>query len=112
MSTRKETIEHLLSQLEPLDARVRSMFGEYALYVGPTIVGFVCDDTFFVKPTGAAYGYQDRLTLAPPYAGASDYLAVDDALIDQPQQFQALVTATAALIPPRKPRSARTRAAR
>jgi TfoX/Sxy family transcriptional regulator of competence genes len=110
MSTRREPVDHLLAQLEPLDARVRAMFGEYALYLGPTIVGFVCDDTLFMKPTGAAYGYQDDLTLAPPYPGASDYLAVGAELVEQPEQLQALVTATAALIPPRKPRASRARA--
>lgn len=107
MSTRKETVAYLLSQLEPLDVRSRAMFGEYALYLGEKIVAFICADTLFLKPTGAAYGYHDHLTLAPPYPGASDYLAVGGDLIEDPDRLQALVVATAELVPPPKPRRAR-----
>lgn len=32
MATRKGTSEFVLDQLDPLNVRVRAMFGEYALY--------------------------------------------------------------------------------
>ena len=107
MSTRKETVQHLLSQLEPLDVRSRAMFGEYALYLGEKLVALICADTLFLKPTEAASEYQDQLTLAPPYPGAKDYLAVGADLIDDPERLQALVAATTDLVPAPKPRRAR-----
>ena len=51
MSTSKETVARILEQLEPLDVRARAMFGEYGLYCDEKIVGLICGDVLFVKPT-------------------------------------------------------------
>lgn len=107
MSTRAETIQYLLSQLEPLDVRSRAMFGEHALYLGEKLVALICNDTLFLKPTDAAAGYAEHLTPAPPYPGASDYLAVGADLVEDPERLQALVVASAELLPPPKPKRAR-----
>lgn len=32
MATRKETVDYILDQLDPLRVRMRAMFGEYAMY--------------------------------------------------------------------------------
>ena len=110
MSTGKETIEFLLSQLEPLDVRARAMFGEYGVYCDEKIVALVCDDTFYLKPTDAADDYSADLTPGPAYPGSNDYLAVDGDLVEDAERFQALVKATAELLPvpkPKKPRASK-----
>lgn len=109
MSTSKETIEFLLSQLEPLDVRARAMFGEYGLYCNEKIVALVCHDTLYLKPTEAAERFAADLTRGPAYEGSADYLAVDGDLIKTPERLQSLVKATADLLPPPKPRASRAR---
>jgi len=37
--------------VEAGDVRVRRMFGEYAPYLGDKVVGLLCDDQAFLKPT-------------------------------------------------------------
>ena len=109
MSTSKETIAFLLSQLEPLDVRARAMFGEYGVYCGDKFVALVCDDTFYLKPTDAAEPYQADLTPEPAYLGSNDYLAVDGDLVEDAERFRALVKATADLLSVPKPKKPKTR---
>jgi TfoX/Sxy family transcriptional regulator of competence genes len=104
MSTSKETIAFLLSQLEPLDVRARAMFGEYGVYCDEKFVALVCDDTFYLKPTDAAEPFAADLTPGPAYPGSNDYLAVDGDLIEDAERFQDLVKATADLLPVPKPK--------
>src|SRR5450830_349751 len=99
MSTSKETIAFLLSQLEPLDVRARAMFGEYGVYCDEKFVALVCDDAFFLKPTDAAEPFAADLTPAPAYPGSNDYLAAGADLVEDAEQFQALVKATAERLP-------------
>ncbi len=81
MATSKETIAHLLEQLEPLDVRARAMFGEYGVYCDDRIVALVCDDTFFLKPSPASASLGIHLVPAPPYPGAKDYFVIGDAIV-------------------------------
>ena len=105
MSTGKETIEFLLSQLEPLDVRARAMFGEYGVYCDEKFVALVCDDTFYLKPTDAAGAFAADLTPGPAYPGSNDYLAVDGDLVEDAERFRALVKATADLLSVPKPKT-------
>jgi TfoX/Sxy family transcriptional regulator of competence genes len=98
MSTSKETIAFLLSQLEPLDVRARAMFGEYGVYCDEKFVALVCDNTFYLKPTDAAEPFAADLTPGPAYPGSNDYLAVDGDLVEDAERFQDLVKATANLL--------------
>lgn len=100
MATSKDTVAYVLEQLEPLDVRARSMFGEYGLYCEDKVVGFVCDDTVFIKPTPASDGMPE----APAYQGSKDYRVADDGLIADSERFRALIQATADALPAPKPK--------
>ncbi len=78
MSTSKETVARILEQLEPLDVRARAMFGEYGLYCDEKIVGLICGDVLFVKPTEVSTEFGSEADLAPPYPGAKDYYRVTE----------------------------------
>lgn len=109
MATTREFVEHVADQLG-LGARLtyRKMFGEYALYLDDKVVGFACDDSLFVKPSTAASDLAPDLPWAPPYPGAKDYPVADE-LLDDPAALRRLVEATAALLPPPKPKRSRQR---
>ncbi len=107
MATRKETAEYVLDQLDPLDVRVRAMFGEYALYCDEKTVGFICDDTVFVKPTTVAEAVLGPETMAPPYQGSKLYYAVPGDLLENREWLQNLVQRTADILPLPKPKRPR-----
>jgi TfoX/Sxy family transcriptional regulator of competence genes len=46
----------------------RRMFGEYALYLNTKVVGFVCDDRLYLKPTPPGRALLDTPTEAPSMA--------------------------------------------
>ena len=50
MACRSELLDHLLDQLQPLgDARGRSMFGGFGVYLGGLIIGIVAFDSVYLK---------------------------------------------------------------
>jgi TfoX/Sxy family transcriptional regulator of competence genes len=100
MATSRETVAIVLEQLEPLDVRARAMFGEYGFYCDEKIVGLICDDTVFIKPTAAS----DGLPEGPPYPGAKHYRVADEALIADADAFRAIIRATADALPAPKPK--------
>lgn len=104
MATDRQTAEFIVDQLDPLDVRVHPMFGEYALYCGEKVVGFICDDTLFVKPTDAAAAIEPDLPLGTPYPGAKDYLRIDGDRIENRNWLQQLISATAEALPAPKPK--------
>jgi DNA transformation protein and related proteins len=100
MATSKDTVAYVLEQLEPLDVRARPMFGEYGFYCDDKIVGLICDDIVFIKPTAASDGMPE----APPYPGAKEYRVADDAVLADSDGFRALIQATADALPAPKPK--------
>ena len=103
MSTRAETIGHLLDALTPLPLTFRKMFGEYALYLDGKVVAFVCDDLLYLKPSPGAVVALPGCPLAPPYPGAKSYLLVTDAL-DDPDRVTTALRAIAKDLPTPKPK--------
>ena len=104
MPTRKETTDFVLDQLDPLAVRVRSMFGEYALYCDDKTVAFICDDTVFMKPTDVAGELLGPETMAPAYPGSKLYYAVPGECLENRDWFQDLVQRTADVLPLPKPK--------
>ena len=79
MSSGTDYVNYILEQLSCAGlARARRMFGEYGLYLDGMFFAVICDDELFIKPTQAALAAFPELPLAPPYAGAKDYIRVED----------------------------------
>lgn len=95
MGTSKETVTYILDQLAPLPVRARAMFGEYALYCDEKVVGLICDDTLFIKPTEVAPALVTEPELSPPYPGAKDYYVISGDRIEDGEWLQALVRQSA-----------------
>ena len=90
----------------------RKMFGEYALYLGGKVVGFVCDNQLFLKPTDAGRAWLGTVTDGFPYPGAKPHFLITDTL-DEPDRLQRLLVITADALPAPKPKaSPATRGAR
>jgi TfoX/Sxy family transcriptional regulator of competence genes len=101
MATGKDTMAYIEEQLAGLPIRTRPMFGEYGVYCDDKVVGFVCDDTFFIKPAGIEL---PGTYLAPAYPGSKDYNAVPRELLDDADWLQNAIRATADALPAQKPK--------
>jgi TfoX/Sxy family transcriptional regulator of competence genes len=91
----------------------KKMFGEYALYLRGRVIGFVCDNQVFLKPTDPGKQLLGKIKEGAPYPGAKLYLLIDEA-IDDPELLRRLLTTTAEALPlpaPKAPRKASTKKA-
>ncbi len=43
---------------------VKKMFGDYGIYCNGKIFGLICDDRFYLKPTGAARPMREQRTIS------------------------------------------------
>ncbi len=77
-------VEFVAGQMDGLgEITTRKMFGEYALYYNGKIIGLVCDNQLFIKPTQAGKNFIQHPVEAPPYPGAKLYFLITDQLEDR-----------------------------
>lgn len=106
MPSTPEFIEYLRDQLiEAGDVTFRKMFGEYAAYLDGKVIGLVCDDQLFVKPTEAGRALLGTPVEAPPYRGAKPYFLIEN--LDDRESIAELLQATAAELPMPEPKPPR-----
>lgn len=112
MATDRDFVDYVTEQVGLGDRLAyRRMFGEYALYLDGKVVAFACDNSLFVKPSRAVAELAPQLPQRPPYPQAKDYPVADE-LLDDAEALRRLIVATAALMPPPKPKAPRRSAAR
>ena len=84
----------------------KKMFGEYALYLRGRVLGFVCDNQVFLKPTEPGKHLLGKIKEGAPYPGAKAYWVIDEQL-DDPDLLRRLLSVTADALPlpaPKVPR--------
>ncbi|MFS0771140.1 TfoX/Sxy family protein [Sphingomonas sp. 1P08PE] len=105
MATQQRTVDFLLEQAT--DAGVvtaKPMFGEYCLYLDGKMIGSICDDQLFIKPTVSGRAHAEPVSDAPPYPGAKPQMLIAADRWDDAEWFGDLVRITAAELPTPKPR--------
>ncbi|OWK30498.1 TfoX/Sxy family protein [Sphingomonas mucosissima] len=105
MATQQRTIDFLLEQAAGAGAvAAKPMFGEYGVYIDGKIIGSVCDDQLFVKPTILGRAYAKPVSEAPPYPGAKPQMLIEADRWDDAEWLGELLRVTAAELPTPKPR--------
>ncbi len=95
MASSREFVDFASGQLSAAgEITSKRMFGEYGLYCDGLFFAVICDNQLFIKPTEAGRDLFPDLPLAPPYAGAKDYLLIDD--LDDKEHLAELARATCA----------------
>ncbi len=108
MATSQKTIEFLFEQIAGAGLlRYRKMFGEYAVYLNEKVVGFVCNDKLFVKPTEAGREYIGEPEEAPAYPGSKMYFYISTDLWEDREWITELIVRTADALPLPKPTNKR-----
>ncbi len=105
MATQQRTIEFLLEQVTGTGVvTAKPMFGEYGVYVDGKMIGSVCDDQLFVKPTVPGRAHAEPVSDAPPYPGARPQMLIAADRWDDAEWLGELLRVTAAELPTPKPR--------
>jgi TfoX/Sxy family transcriptional regulator of competence genes len=105
MATQQRTVDHLLEQVAGAGAvSARPMFGEYGVYVDGKLIGLICDDQLYVKPTASGRQHAEPVSEAPPYPGAKPHLLIEADRWDDADWLGALLRVSAAELPAPKPR--------
>ncbi len=112
MASDANFVEYVRDQISKAgQVSVRKMFGEYAIYCDDKIIGLVCDNQFFVKPTTVGRTIMAQVVEAPPYPGAKPYFLMGEELDDR-EFMTNLIRRTASELPvpkPKKPKSKTTK---
>ena len=104
MASDQGFVDFVVDQLDDdCAATYRKMFGEYGLYSHGKLVGLICDDRLFVKPTDGGRAHIGDVVEAPPYPGAKPSFLIGDRLEDG-TWLSELVRITARELPAPKPK--------
>ncbi|MBR7801698.1 TfoX/Sxy family protein [Undibacterium fentianense] len=107
MATDLHFVEFVVDQLRNIGTiRYRKMFGEYALYCDDTVVAFLCDNQFFLKPHPKLHAALENAIEAPPYPGAKNYLLLRDEL-EQAEKLSALIRLAKQVLPASQPKKSK-----
>ena len=105
MATQKHTVDYLLEQAMGAGAvSSKPMFGEYGVYVDGKMIGSICDDQLYVKPTASGRLHAEPVSEAPPYQGAKPHLLIAADRWDDAEWLGDLLRVTARELPTPKPR--------
>ena len=74
----------------------KPMFGEYGVYVDDKIIGSVCDDKLYLKPTASGRVHAEPVFDAPPYPGAKPQMLIEPDRWDDGDWLCELLRLTAA----------------
>jgi TfoX/Sxy family transcriptional regulator of competence genes len=104
MATQQRTIDFLLEQATGAGAvTAKPLFGEDGVYVDGKMVGSVCDDQLFVKPTLSGRAHAEPVSDAPPYPNAKPQMLIAADRWDDAEWLGELLRVTAADLPTPKP---------
>ena len=111
MASDQAYVQHVCDQLRGVgDVTYRKMFGEYGVYVGAKMVGLVCDNQLFLKPTPEGRTLLGSPPEGAPYPGAKPHFMLDEHLDDSALLSEAFRVTEAALPMP-KPKTPKKRKA-
>ena len=111
MASNQCTVDFIVEQSAGAGAVAgRKMFGEYALFCDGKMVGLICDNQLFIKPTVAGHAHIGAATERAPYKGAKPCFWISGDLWENGDWLTALVRLTAAdlPLPAKKPRKQKT----
>lgn len=98
-------MDFLLDQLREVpQLSSRKMFGEYAVYSGPKVIAFVCDDQLYMKPTDAGRAFLKEVEERPAYPGSKNYFWISGEYWDDSEWLTQLCRVTADALPLPKPK--------
>ena len=79
MATTKEFHEYIMNCLQRVgNVTSKKMMGEYCVYFNQKLIGDICDNCLFLKPTESALQLMPTAERAYPYSGSKTLMIVVD----------------------------------
>lgn len=79
MATSKEFYDYVMESLQRVgDVASRKMMGEYCIYYKGKLIGDICDNCLFLKPTESVLRLMPEAERAYPYEGSKTLMVVAD----------------------------------
>lgn len=98
MSSSADFVQYIVDQTaEAGRITARKMMGDYCLYCDGVVVGLICDNCLYIKPTDAGRELLCEVVMRRPYDGAKDYFLITD--VDNRDYLVAIVKTTVANLP-------------
>ncbi len=108
MATKQSNVDYIVDQSAAAGAiSARKMFGEYGLYCDGKIIGLICDDQLFLKPTVEGRAFIGAVTEGFAYPGAKPSLLIGPDLWDDADWLAGVVGITALALPEAKTKTKR-----
>ncbi|MEG1196495.1 MAG: TfoX/Sxy family protein [Clostridia bacterium] len=103
MASTEEYVQYVCEQMSGAGTiTYKKMFGEYTIYCDKKVLGLICDNQVFIKPTAAADAMMPTAARMPPYEGAKPHIVLDD--LDDTAFLTAFIFATCRELPLPKPK--------
>lgn len=79
MATSKEFHDYIVENLQRVgDISTRKMMGEYCIYYQGKLIGDICDNCLFLKPTESVLRLMPDAERAYPYEGSKSWMVIAD----------------------------------
>ena len=103
MASSTDFVQYITDQCSGAgEITTKKMFGDYGVYCNGKIIGLICDDCFYLKPTDAGRALLRTVDIRPPYEGANDYFYIAD--VDDHDYLATLISETYKVLPEPKPK--------
>lgn len=77
MASNLQFVEYVCDQIACAgEIRYRKMFGDYTLYCNDKVIGLICDDQLFIKPTKAGEKRIPYAKIVAPYPNAKPCILI------------------------------------
>ena len=107
MPNDQDFIDFIVDQVQSgCDVTYRHMFGGTTLYMRGKVVGLICDNQLFVKPTEAGRAYIGTVVEAPRMKGRRNSFLIEDGIEDR-EWLTELLVITENELPAPKPKKKR-----
>lgn len=108
MASQQSIVDFIIEQMAAAgDITARKMFGEYGVYCDGKIVGLICDDDLFVKPTTGGRAHIGDVVEAPAYPGAKPSFKISPEQIEDADWLAGLIQVSYSELPVPKKRKAK-----
>jgi TfoX/Sxy family transcriptional regulator of competence genes len=110
MSSQQSTADYILDQIGGGGrVAIRKMFGEFGVFCDGRMVGVICDDRLFVKPTRAGRAFLGEVEEVSPFPRAKPYFLIAEERWDDADFMREVIRVTAAEVPPPKEKKRQAR---
>ena len=97
-------VDFVLEQIKNAgEITAKKMFGEYGIYADGKLLGLICDNKLFIKPTSSGLEFIGNVIEAPPYEGAKPSFLIEDKIEDS-EWLSELVRISLNELPAPKPK--------